>query len=319
MKRGLTFFLILLISGIVAGGCGKDDGGKPSARSQLEKLQPANVSDPAVLADAAGSAVAMSRMGTDMSMGIGMGMMSALKTLKIPVLKGSRLGLLQVGEGTCTGDQNHFTCTEQCYISGSVTLDCSGNQTSGTCRMTYNNCQDSSDEPPANGYIQINAKVDANGNGTYNITIDVTAGKGFVYGTYNLSLTSSGTGATVKQTLDISGADDSEPDNIGYIYFDETITMQDIGNYEFKATVNGTGAFGTTKQGKVDIAINNVVIDPSTCWMEPVSGTITVSAGGSSVTVTFDGGTSCDGKAKCSGAFNGEIDISGSTEPIIDF
>jgi hypothetical protein len=326
MKRSITFFLILLISGIIASGCGKDNnnGGKPSAKSQLENLQPANVSDPAVLSDAVGSAIMYSQMGTDMSGGFSMGMMSSLK---IPILKGSRLKVLQNGKGgNCTGTQDHFTCTEQCAYGGSSTLDCSGNNTSATCKMTFDNCKDNTDEAPLNGDIQIDAKSSSGSNVTITMSVDLTSGKGYIYGSYNLSMTQTANGGTIKATLDMTGADDVDPTNVAFVYFDETITMQDIGNYEFTATVNGNGEFGTTKDGKVSVAINNVVIDPSTCWMEPTSGTTTVSAGSASVTVTFDGGSGsgtppqgCDGKVMCSGSYNGEIDISGSSEPIINF
>ncbi len=327
MKNVIPILLVLLIGGIIVAGCGGDkDGERPSAKSQLDKLQPADVSNPEILADSVGTAVAMSQMGMEFSGGFDMGMMNAVKSLRIPVLKGSRLGTLQMGDFQCSEDPNHYTCTGQCEISGSVTLECSRSQSSGTCKMTFNNCKESTDEPAANGSVQIDAKGDSSGNLTITMTIDVTAGKGFVYGSYNITLSPAGTGATIKQTMDITGADDSDPTDVGYIYFDETITMKDLGNYEFNATINGNGAFGTTKQGKVSVAINNVVIDPSACWMEPVSGTITVSAGGSSVTVTFDGGSGggtppagCDGKVQCSGAYTGEIDITGASEPAIEF
>ncbi len=319
MKRVMLGFGALLVVGIIAAGCGKDEGGKPSAKSQLSNLQPANVSDPAILADAVGSAVAMSQMGADFGSGFGMGMMSALKSMRVPLLRGKQIVPFQAGEPNCSGTENNWKCTAQCEYGGTTTLECSGSETSVSCKITLDNCKDTTDEPAANGTILISGKADSSGNGSFTISIDVTMGKGFVYGSYNLSVTQSGTGATIKETLDISGADDVDPTDVGYIYFDETITMQDLGNYEFKATVNGNGEFGTTKQGKVSIEIKNVVIDPSTCWMEPVSGTITVSAGGSSVTATFDGETNCDGKVTCSGAYTGEIDITDSSEPIIEF
>lgn len=323
MKKGTSLFLVLLLSVIVAAGCGGNGGGKPSAKSKLNNLQWANVSDPAVLADATGTAVGMSQMGMEFSGGFGMGMM---KALRIPVLKGSRLQTLQYDNGNCTGDQNRFTCTYQCQYGGSIVADCSESNTSGTCKFTVDNCKDSKDEPAVNGAVQMDAKQGSGGSVTINVSVDVTRGNGFVYGSYNITVTQSGTGATIKETLDLTGADDSDPTDVGYVYFDETIAMQNLGNYESKATINGNGEFGTTKEGKVSVAINNVVIDPSTCWMEPVSGTITVSAGSSSVTVTFDGGSGggtppagCNGKVTCSGSYTGEIDITGSSEPIIDF
>ncbi len=327
MKKVTQILLVLLIVGTIVAGCGDEDGGKPSAKSQLDELPPADVSNPEILADAVGIAVAMSQMGMSLSGDFSMGMMSAMKSLRIPVLKGSRLGTLQTYTDQCTEDQNHITCTRQCEISGSETLECSGDQTSGTCTMTFSNCKDYSDEPAINGSLKIDGKVDSSGNNwTITLTIDVTMGNGFIYGSSSMTVSQSGTGATIKQTLDITGADDSDPTDVGYIYFDETITMQDLGNYEFKATINGNGAFGTTKEGKVSVAIKDVVVDPSTCWMEPLSGTITVSTESASVTVTFDGGSGggippvgCDGKVKCSGAYTGEIDITGSSEPIIEF
>jgi len=327
MKKSMLFVLPLLLAGIIMAGCGKNEGGgKPSAKDQLSKLPPANVSDPEVLANAVGQGIAFSQMGMDLSTGMGMGAMTALKSLRIPLLKGKQLVPFQQGEPNCSGTQDHFTCTQQCSYGGTTTMECSGNQTSGSCKITYSNCKESSDEPAANGTILIEGKGDSSGNGTFTISIDITMGEGYVYGSFNISVTSSGTGATVKETIDITGADYADPSDVGFIYFDETINIENVDNYNFTATVNGNGGFGTTKEGKVDIAINNVVIHPAVCWMEPLSGTVTVSAGSASVTVTFDGGSgggtppaNCNGKVMCSGSYNGEIDITGTSEPMIGF
>lgn len=80
-----------------------------------------------------------------------------------------------------------------------------------------------------------------------------------------------------------------------------------------RSTWNGSGRFGTRRDGKVRATSRDEVLDDAACGSEAASGTTTLEAGGHTVVVTYDGATACtnppaarwslDGKAQ--GALDG--------------
>jgi len=280
-------------------GCGGGGGGGSSAKSELAKLQSADISDPTAVGNIFDGAMGMADVGM---MGMDRSGMSMMKATKIPGLKA--LGLGKAAPGDCMSqDQNNTTC--ECYVSGTVSINVVDNQDSGSVTITFNDCKDDADAPAINGEFKLS------GSGTdtsakISASADLTQGEGFFKGTATIDLTSDNSGnTTVKAEIDFSGADWQEPDNIGYLYLNGTVVLTSTGIM----TINGIAQFGTTKDGKVDVKANDIIFDANTCASEPVSGTLIISSGDQTVTITFDGAATCDGKAKCTGAISGTLDL----------
>jgi hypothetical protein len=70
-------------------------------------------------------------------------------------------------------------------------------------------------------------------------------------------------------------------------------------------TWNGSGKAGTSALGGASVSTKDEVISSSVCGHEAASGTTTVTAGSTSMVITYDGATKCDTDSRVKWSLDG--------------
>ncbi len=111
----------------------------------------------------------------------------------------------------------------------------------------------------------------------------------------------------VNMTFETSGVLDEETCDVGdfsagYLY-EGSIEGSDESEPQ---TWAGSGSFGTSEVGRLEIRTTNEVVDTEACETEALSGSTEVTAGSDVFTFTYDGATDCDETSTVTWTANGE-------------
>jgi hypothetical protein len=72
------------------------------------------------------------------------------------------------------------------------------------------------------------------------------------------------------------------------------------------ATFNGSGEVGSTTAGRARVSTRDEVVDMNACRTEALSGTTTLTSGGNTVVVTYDGATDCSPRSTVTWTLDGK-------------
>ncbi len=156
------------------------------------------------------------------------------------------------------------------------------------------------------------------GSGTGGLAIDGTV-------TMNLSPNSTGTNTfTTDLKVSRTGYDSticaSRDNVIGLSYSGTAVQVNNSTGTGTVTTWNGSGKYGSKVDGQISMVTKDEVIDGTVCNSEAASGTTTITSGGNTAIITYDGASKCDPdstvKVSLNGADQGELSgVSCATAP----
>jgi MYXO-CTERM domain-containing protein len=126
------------------------------------------------------------------------------------------------------------------------------------------------------------------------------------YGSVTTEAGVTGNGSfTIDVRIEGSGADPdadcAEREEVAGIDYEGTVTSEGEAQ-----TYSGSGRIGSSERGYVDAVTEDETVDDSICSNEALSGTTTITAGGHTAVITYDGATDCEETSTVTWTYDGE-------------
>lgn len=142
---------------------------------------------------------------------------------------------------------------------------------------------------------------------TVQSSVTCDGGTATAKGTYDGTSTVSGTPEDVTFQVDLrgvgsgvaSGACATPATSVAYSY------SGSFKGADTSRTWNGSGKAGSSTLGGASVSTKDEVISPSVCGHEAASGTTTVTAGSTTLLITYDGATKCDSDSRVKWSLDG--------------